>query len=129
MNDKQAQKYILFIVAIIGVLGLCALFTAVLDSDSTDVTGAAIRGQIATLCTDSDGMHPEKKGTVNIFYGSQFPDQCYTDKDASLNPVNKGNYVREYYCENNDVTYAVYSCGTNDCQYGACISTQSTRVN
>lgn len=125
MNDKQAQKYVILIVVIIGILGLCALFTSVLN---TTVTGAAVRGKIATLCKDSDGMHTEKKGTVTVFYGSHFPDQCYTDKSASQNPVNKGSYVREYFCDNNEVSYAVYYCGANDCQYGACISSQSTRV-
>jgi len=126
MNDKQAEKCVLLIVVIIGILGLCALFSSAVQN--MDVTGAAVRTGYTPVCADSDGLHAERKGFVSILYGSVFPDQCYTYKTASEYPVNKGTYLREYYCDGDDVSYYVYYCGTNDCQYGACISTKYTLV-
>ncbi|MFA6888298.1 MAG: hypothetical protein WC254_02270 [Candidatus Woesearchaeota archaeon] len=126
MNDKHAEKYVLLIVVIIGILGLCALFSSTIQN--TNITGAAIQTAYTPICSDNDGLHAERKGSVSILYGSVFPDQCYTDKTASEYPVNKGNYLREYYCNGEDVNYQIYYCGTNDCQYGACISTQYSLV-
>ncbi len=126
MNDKQAEKYVIFIVVMIGVLGLCALFSSAVHN--ADVTGAAIRKPFGAVCTDTDDNHPERKGFVKIHYGSQFPDQCYTDEIASENPANIGKYLREYYCNGEYVAYHIYDCGINDCQYGACTSTKYTLV-
>jgi hypothetical protein len=119
MNSKKNEKYVLLIVVVIGLLGLCALFSSALQH--ADVTGAAIRKPFNVLCSDSDDNHPERKGAVKIHYGSQFFDQCYIDKTASENPSNIGTYLREYICDGDSVSYTIYSCGTNKCQYGACI--------
>ena len=120
MDEKVSRKYLLLIVVLVASLAVVTLLSSVLTTE-TAVTGAAVRGQIATLCKDSDASNAENKGIVNIYYGSQFPDQCYTDKTAAEDPVNAGRYLREMICDDNEVSYKVDDCGINKCQYGACV--------
>ena len=127
MDEKVAQKYLLLIVVAVASLAVVTLLSSVLTG-SADMTGAAVRGQIVTLCKDNDASNAENKGIVSIYYGSQFPDQCYTDKAAAEDPVNTGRYLREMICDDNDVSYKVYDCGTNKCQYGACVGSTSSLV-
>ncbi|MEK6921443.1 MAG: hypothetical protein AABX82_06155, partial [Nanoarchaeota archaeon] len=89
MNEKKAEWYVLLVVVAVASLAILTFFTSALTSTSSDesLTGAAVVGQIATLCKDSDGSNAEKKGVVSVFYGSQFPDQCYDDKAATEDPV------------------------------------------
>ncbi|MBI5002196.1 hypothetical protein HZC31_02330 [Candidatus Woesearchaeota archaeon] len=127
MDEKVVQKYLLLIVVAVASLAVVTLLSSVLTG-STDMTGAVVKGRIATLCKDNDASNAENKGIVSIFYGSQFPDQCYTDKAASEDPVNTGRYLREMICDVNDVSYKVYDCGTNKCQYGACVGSTYSLV-
>lgn len=123
MDEKRAEFYVLLIVVAVGSLAILTFFTSSLTTSSDEsLTGAAVVGQIATFCKDSDGNNAERKGIVNVFYGSQFPDQCYSDKAASEDPVNNGRYLRETVCKDNEPSYKVYDCGKNKCQYGACVS-------
>lgn len=128
MNEKAAEKWVLLIVIAVASLAVITLLSSVLTSETADMTGAAVRGQITTLCKDSDAGNAERKGIVNVFYGSQFPDQCYTDKAATKEPVNNGRYLREMICDDNEVSYNVYDCGTNKCQYGACVGAGYTKM-
>lgn len=122
MEQKQEQAYILMTVGIVGLFALATLFSVGLsDSGSQTITGAAVKGAIGTLCKSTYYDTPLKKSTTQVFYGSQFPDQCYDDSSVSQSPTNKGRYLREYFCEENEVTYRIYDCGKNKCQYGACI--------
>lgn len=127
MNEKIAEKYVLLIVIVVATLAVITLLSSVLTNEGS-VTGAAVRGQIETLCKDSDGSNAERKGSVSVFYGSQFPDQCYDDKAASEDPVNNGRYLRETVCKNNEASYNVYDCGKNKCQYGACVGMGYTLI-
>ncbi len=120
MDEKVAQKYLLLIVVAVASLAVVTLLSSVLTAQG-DMTGAVVKGAIKTLCKDNDASNAENKGIVNILYGSQFPDQCYTDKAAAEDPVNTGRYLREMICDNNEVSYKVYDCGINKCQYGACV--------
>ncbi len=124
MDEKKAEWYVLLVVVAVASLAVITFFTSALTTTSSDesLTGAAIVGQIAKLCKDSDGSNAERKGIVSVFYGSQFPDQCYDDKAASEDPVNNGRYLRETVCKDNEPSYKVYDCGKNKCQYGACVS-------
>ncbi|PIN79852.1 hypothetical protein COV16_02045 [Candidatus Woesearchaeota archaeon CG10_big_fil_rev_8_21_14_0_10_34_8] len=122
MDDKQERFYVLLIVSIIGVFALGALFSNALPS--SDVTGAAVRtweGK-AELCKTPYYDSPMTNKITQVLYGSQYPDYCYNDKEASEEPTNNGRYLREYTCENNKIAYHVYDCGSNNCQYGACIN-------
>ncbi len=121
MNEKVVQKYLLLIVIAVASLAVVTLLSSVLTTESAAVTGAAVRGEIMTLCKDNDGSNAENKGIVNVYYGSLFPDQCYMDEEASKDPVNTGRYLREMICDANEVSFKVYDCGTNKCQYGACV--------
>lgn len=127
MAEKHPSLAVVLFVGAVGIAAVLALLSsAILHAKSQDITGAAVRGQIATLCRDTDDTNPMKKGFVAVFYGSIFPDQCYEDKEAEEYPVNTGTYLREYVCEKNEVSYQIYDCGTNRCQYGACISPKYT---
>lgn len=128
MDEKVAEKYVLAIVVAVASLAVVALLSSVLSAGSSDMTGAVVKGQIVTLCKDNDATNVENKGIVSIYYGSQFPDQCYTDKAAAESPVNTGRYLREMICEDNEVSYKVYDCGTNKCQYGACVGSSYSLV-
>lgn len=124
MNEKRVELYVLLLVVAVASLAILTFFTSSITTANADesLTGAVVKGQIATLCKDSDAANAERKGIVSIFYGSQFPDQCYDDKAASEDPVNNGRYLRETICANNEPSYKVYDCGKNKCQYGACVS-------
>lgn len=127
MAEKHSSLAVLLFVGVVGIAAILALLSsAILHAKSQDLTGAVVRGQIATLCRDTDDTTPTKKGFVSIFYGSIFPDQCYGDADAEETPKNTGTYLREYVCEKNEVSYQIYDCGTNKCQSGACISPRYT---
>ncbi len=124
MVEKREHLYILLTVGVVGIFALAALFSAELaHTGGESVTGAAVKGTIATLCKSVYYDTPMKKATTQVFYGSQFPDQCYDDSSASELPTNRGRYLREYFCENNEVAYRVFDCGKNKCHYGACIDT------
>lgn len=125
MNEKVAQKYILLIVLVVASLAVVTLLSSVLTAQG-DMTGAVVKGAIATLCKDNDASNAENKGIVSVYYGSQFPDQCYTDKAAAEDPVNTGRYLREMICDDNEVSYTIYDCGKNKCQYGACVGSTYT---
>ena len=124
MDEKKAEWYVLLVVVGVASLAVLTFFTSALTTTNSDesLTGAVVKGQIATLCKDSDGSNAEKKGVVSVFYGSLFPDQCYDDKAATEEPVNNGRYLREIVCVDNEPSYKVYDCGNNKCQYGACAS-------
>ncbi len=126
MEEKQVSLSVLIIVLSVALIAIFALFSTLHIGVSLDLTGAAVKGQIAVLCKDTDGSNPEKNGIVNIFYGSRFPDQCYNDKEAKEDPTNNGQFLREYKCENNEVTFDVYECSKNKCQYGVCVGSSST---
>lgn len=121
MNEKVAQKYLLLIVMVVASLAVVTLLSSVLTAESADVTGAAVRGERETWCKDNDASNAKNSGFVYSLYGSKFSDQCYRDKEASKDPVNTGRYLREMVCDANEVSYKVYDCGTNKCQYGACV--------
>lgn len=124
MEERQAHLGVLIIVLSVGILAILALCsTALTGTSDSSVTGAAVKGAIATLCKDADGLNAKHKGVAQVYYGSQFPDQCYDDIKTTKDPVNTGEYLREYVCENNEVTYHVYDCGNvNSCQFGACVA-------
>lgn len=114
-------------IAAIGVLFL-SIFSGGTSMENNGLTGAAVKGQIATLCKDTDSSNPMKKGYVTVFFGSTYPDQCYGDEKAEKTPKNTGTYLKEYVCEDNTVSYKIYSCGTNKCQYSACVTNKYSLV-
>ena len=116
---RKEQRTLLGIVVIVGFIAILAM-AAPYQSISSSLTGNAVKGAIATLCRDGDGSNPLTNDVVNVYYGTRFPDQCYTDRSTTQNPVNTGRYLREYVCQSNDVFYEIYDCGSNNCQYGAC---------
>lgn len=130
MKERSAHLGVLVIVLSVGILGILALCaTSLSNSSESSVTGAAVKGAIATLCKDADGVNAKHKGITQVYYGSQFPDQCYTDIKTTKNPANTGQYLREYICENNKVAYHVYDCNNvNGCQFGACVGSEYYQV-
>jgi hypothetical protein len=135
MNANQEHLYILFIVGVVGVFALVTIFSfaikvapgeaaAVDDDEGVDIIGAAVRTWqgTSTLCKSTYYDTPLRKGVTQVLRGSQFPDQCYDDKEVSEEPTNNGRYLREYYCDNNEVAYRVFDCGSSECQFGACIN-------
>ncbi len=130
MKEREAHFDVLVIVLIIGVLGILAICSSALSATSeSSFTGAAVKGAIATLCKDADGLNPTHKGVTQVHYGSNFPDQCYGDIKTTQDPSDKGQYLREYVCEKNQVTYHVYDCGSvSGCQFGACVSAEYYQV-
>ncbi len=124
MKQGKEEKCILLIVMAVASFAILTFFTLWITTAQSEesLTGAVVKGQITTLCKDSDGTNGERKGIVTVFYGSLFPDQCYDDKAASEDPVNNGRYLRETICKNNEPSYKIYDCGKNKCQYGACVS-------
>ncbi|MBI5073445.1 hypothetical protein HZA99_06530 [Candidatus Woesearchaeota archaeon] len=130
MEERQAHFWVLVIVLFVGIIAILALFSTALTSISNgSVTGAAVKGAIATLCKDADGLNAKHKGVTQVFYGSQFPDQCYDDIKTTKDPVNTGQYLREYVCEKNEVAYHIYDCGSvNSCQFGACVGSEYYKV-
>ncbi len=130
MEERSAHFGVLVIVLSVGILAILALCATSLSGTSeSSVTGAAVKGAIATLCKDADGINAKHKGTVQIHYGSNFPDQCYSDIATTKDPVNSGQYLREYVCEKNEVTYHVYDCGSlSGCQFGACVGSEYYKV-
>lgn len=129
MAEKHPSLAVLLFVGAVGIAAVLALLSsAILHTKSQDITGAVVKGQIATLCRDTDDTNPMKKGFVSVFYGSTFPDQCYGDAQAEETPKNTGTYLREYVCKKNEVSYKIYDCGKNRCQYGACITSKYSLV-
>ena len=131
MHPDKAQKYIVLIVAVVGLFALLTLFSS--NSGNMDITGSAVREYYgkAELCKTGYYDTPMTKHFTKVLYGSQFPDQCYGehDKSATQDPTNNGRYLREYSCTDNEVTYKIYDCGKNNCQYGACIDNDYTLVS
>jgi len=131
MHPDKAQKYVVFIVAAVALFALMTLFS---DNVGTpDITGLAVvewKGK-AELCKTGYYDTPMTKGYTEILYGSRYPDQCYGnhDKSATQDPTNNGRYLREYTCVDNNVAYDIYDCGKNNCQFGACINNDYTRVS
>ncbi len=130
MEERSAHLGVLIVVLCVGALAILALCSSALNTSSdASVTGAAVKGAIATLCKDTDGSNVEHKGTVQIHYGSNFPDQCYDDIKTTKSPANTGEYLREYVCLDNEVSYHVYDCGgVSSCQYGACVGSEYYKV-
>lgn len=130
MGKKQEHLYILMVVGVVGLFALATLFSVGLTGfGSESMTGAAVKGTIATLCKSTYYDTPMKKSTTQVLYGSQFPDKCYDDSSVSKSPTNKGRYLREYFCEENEVAYRVFDCGKNKCQYGACIDNSYVQLS
>ena len=128
MEERSAHLGVLIVVLCVGALAILTLCSTVLSSDSS-VTGAVVKGKLATFCKDSDGVNPIHTGLVQVLLGSRFPDQCYSDVKTTKSPMNTGEYLREYVCEDNEVSYHVYDCGgVSSCQYGACASVEYHKV-
>ncbi len=137
MEQIPEHIVVLFIVGIVALFALGVLFSfAVKLSDEkqtnsvTDITGAAIltAKEKAAWCKTAYYDKPTSKGITHQLYGSQWPDQCYEDRSAVAGPTNNGRYLREYSCEDNEITFTVYDCGSNKCQFGACITSNYVKL-
>ena len=60
MDEKVSRKYLLLIVVLVASLAVVTLLSSVLTG-SADVTGAAVREHIVTLCKDNDASNAENK--------------------------------------------------------------------
>jgi hypothetical protein len=106
-HDKYAI-YIIWLVAIVGVVSLVAVFTG--------VNSQTVAGQAITTCFDSDnGINYHRFGTTTSILPGQGPwtyeDYCW---NGEIVDSCDGCYIYDYYCQNGIVEKMAYLTDRSD---------------